>query len=372
MPCCVLWSFHDECSFREREPTVCTTVCMCGRQPLATTPTAQLSATTTRQSQSNVDQLCAGDDEDCTGSSGAEDSATIVTDSPSTLSTSTAVVARQQVTSTHSLENEPSPTRPPAPTRRGDRDGQPPPGPLSAAPHYPDVVTPGQRYSSQDGQNQQSSSSMAAISMNIILIVGIAAAFVVLLLILIFAVCAYTRQRPAAVSGRPRPKATSGKVDNKGYAYEACNTSPPMPIATAPVVLNACNYQPVPGAPYSTMSMTFQPMSPDMVDTKPASKKDVKEWYVWGPADGICRVTWRHVWRHAWRRCYWRLVVSVLARSNRQRVQLDGVDTVREIIVIMWSLRSALEVCGNVFFNPIPSHSQWLFPFPSAPIPVLQ
>jgi len=123
---------------------------------------------------------------------------------------------------------------------------------------------------------------MAAISMNIILIVGIAAAFVVLLLILIFAVCAYTRQRPAGVSGRPRPKATSGKVDNKGYAYEACNTSPPMPIATAPVVLNACNYQPVPGAggPYSTMSMTFQPMSPDLVDAKPPSKKDVKEWYV--------------------------------------------------------------------------------------------
>jgi len=123
---------------------------------------------------------------------------------------------------------------------------------------------------------------MAAISMNIILIFGIVAAFVVLLLIVIFAVCAYTRQRPVGAGGRPRPKTTGGKLDTKGYAYEACNTSPPMPIATAPVVLNACNYQPVPGAvgPYTTMSMTFQPMSPDVGDAKPAGKKDVKEWYV--------------------------------------------------------------------------------------------
>jgi len=124
---------------------------------------------------------------------------------------------------------------------------------------------------------------MAAVSMNIILIVGIAAAFVVLLLILIFAVCAYTRQRPAPGGGRPRPKASCGKADAKGYAYEACNTSPPMPIASAPpVVLNACNYQPVPTGvgPYSAMSMTFQPLSPDAVDSKPPGKKDVKEWYV--------------------------------------------------------------------------------------------
>jgi len=74
-------------------------------------------------------------------------------------------------------------------------------------------------------------------------------------------------------------------VDSKGYAYEACHTSPPPP----PVVLNACNYQPVlvpGGAPYSAaMSMTFQPpppLSPDPLDAKPppSAKKDVKEWYV--------------------------------------------------------------------------------------------
>lgn len=79
--------------------------------------------------------------------------------------------------------------------------------------------------------------------------------------------------------------------------------SPPPP----PVVLNACNYQPVlvpggapysavtvpggavmvpGGAPYSAaMSMTFQPpppLSPDPLDAKPppSAKKDVKEWYV--------------------------------------------------------------------------------------------
>ena len=259
-------------------------VCGCHRQQPATTAMTQPSKAATRQSPTNVDQPCAGDDEDCGGSSGAEEPATIIIEQPSTASTSTAVVPRQQVASTRTLDNGPSPTRPPPPTRRGDRDGRLPPGPLSAAPPFPDAVTPGQRYSSLDGQNQRSSNnpSFAAVSMNIILIVGIAAAFVVLLLILIFAVCAYSRQRPAGVSGRPRPKTTSGKVDNKGYTYEACNTSPPMPIATAPVVLNACNYQPIPGAggPYSTMSMTFQPMSPDAVDAKPPGKKDVKEWYV--------------------------------------------------------------------------------------------
>jgi len=231
--------------------------------------------TATRQSSPSVDQLCAGDDEDCSGSSGTDESATVITDASSTSSTSTVVV-----TSPRPPDNGPRPTRPPPPTRREDSDDRIPPGPLSAAP-FPDP-TPGQRYSSLDGQNQRNPDSIAAISMNIILIVGIAAAFVVLLLILIFAVCAFSRQRPAGSSGRPRPKTTSTKVDNKGYAYEACNTSPPMPIATAPVVLNACNYQPVPGAggPYSTMSMTFQPLSPDVVDAKPAGKKDVKEWYV--------------------------------------------------------------------------------------------
>jgi len=223
---------------------------------------------------SNVDRLCADDDEDCSASSGVEEPATvIITEQKSTASTSVAVVPHVQITSTKQ-----SPTRPSPPTRRSDGDDRPSQGPFSAAPPFPDLqVTPGQRYSSLDGQNQRSSNSMAAISMNIILIVGIAAAFVVLLLILIFAVCAYSRQRPAGVSGRPRSKTTAGKLDNKGYTYEACNTSPPMPV-----VLNACNYQPVPAAvaPYSTMSMTFQPLSPDLVDAKPQGKKDVKEWYV--------------------------------------------------------------------------------------------
>jgi len=254
---------------------------VCDRQQQATTAMTPLTNAATQQSPSSVDQLCAGDDDDCSGSSGVEEPATVVTEPPSTLSTGAVVGPHQHLTPTHSFDNAPSPTRPPPPTRRGDRDGRLPPGPLSAAPPYHDRVTPVQRYSSLDGQSKPSSNSMAAISMNIILIVGIAAAFVVLLLILIFAVCAYTRQRPAAGAGRPRPKTSSGKLDNKNYAYEACNTSPPMPIATAPVVLNACNYQPVPaGAPYSTMSMTFQPMSPDVVDAKPQSKKDVKEWYV--------------------------------------------------------------------------------------------
>jgi len=237
----------------------------------------QPSKAVTRQSPSNVDQLCAGDDEDCSGSSGVEEPATVIGDQTSATSTTAAVVPYLQEASTQPLAHGPSPTRPPPPTRRSDGDDRPPPGPQTAAPPFPDQATPGQRYSSLDGQNQRSSNSMAAISMNIILIVGIAAAFVVLLLILIFAVCAYSRQRPAGASGRPRPKSTAGKLDNKGYTYEACNTSPPMPV-----VLNACNYQPVPAAaaPYSTMSMTFQPLSPDPVDAKPPGKKDVKEWYV--------------------------------------------------------------------------------------------
>lgn len=250
---------------------------MCLRQQQATTAMTQPSKEVTRQTPTNVDQLCAGDDEDCSGSSGVEESATVVPDQTSIASTSTAVVPHGQVTSTRPLVQGPSHTHPPPPTRRSDGDGLPPPGPLSAAPPFPDQATPGQRYSSLDGQSQRNSTSVAAISMNIILIVGIAAAFVVLLLILIFAVCAYSRQGSAGAGGRPRPKTTAGKVDNKGYTYEACNTSPPMPV-----VLNACNYQPVPasGAPYSTMSMTFQPMSPELVDSKPPGKKDVKEWYV--------------------------------------------------------------------------------------------
>ena len=270
------------CRARERGTT--SILCMwTGRQQQATTPTTQPFKPATQQPSSNNDPLCAGDDDDCSGSSGAEDPAATVTDQSSTVSAAADVV-RQQVTATPPFDRHRSPS---SPTRRSDVDGQPAPGPLSAATPFPDVVTPEQRYSSLGvGQNQRGSSSMAAVSMNIILIVGIAAAFVVLLLIIIFALCAYSRQRPAGASGRPRCKTTSGKMaDTKGYAYEACNTSPPMPVCSAPpVVLNACNYQPVPaaGGPYSAMSMTFQPMSPDAVDSKPPAKKDVKEWYVWG------------------------------------------------------------------------------------------
>ena len=255
--------------------------------------------TTPATHQSAVDtQLCVGDDEDCSASSGVEEPAAAVQTGPTTSWTpapaSTAVI-RARLELTTSTRPQPahgppaSPTRPPPPTRRSDADDRPAPGPLSAAPPpspVPDQATPGQRYSSLDGQQHHhqrgSNNSMAAISMNIILIVGIAAAFVVLLLILIFAFCAYSRQRPAGGAGaRARPKASSaaGKLDNKGYTYEACNTSPPMPV-----VLNACNYQPLPAAghaPYSTMSMTFQPMSADPIDAKPPpAKKDVKEWYV--------------------------------------------------------------------------------------------
>lgn len=105
----------------------------------------------------------------------------------------------------------------------------------------------------EDGRNANSA-YIEKLTMNIGLIIGIAIGFALLLLVLAFALYKYKSRNELPCNGN----------DTKGYVYETCNTLPPTPISTGPVVKTLAS-----PAPQVTMTTAEKP-----------KRRDVKEWYV--------------------------------------------------------------------------------------------